>query len=245
MTSGCSTTITPMGRAIGHSAFPFPSGTLIGPSVAPDGTIYIFHSYTNLWSLTATGTKRWEADGIAGSNFPVTPTVSPNGSVIVFGTVFSFGVNGKLAQSTLPMARYCWTLPIAGPSAGMAGPVSFPSDGETVYAPITQIGGVNKLLAVSVNGGGSTGPTLTATGTCPGTATFTVSGATPGASVQIWASRARRFDHHYHWYLLRHNAQPRQSPSSHDRDSGRKGRRDGADQAQFQAMRPASASSRS
>ena len=35
--------------------FPFPSGTLIGPSVAPDGTIYIFHSYTNLWSLTATG----------------------------------------------------------------------------------------------------------------------------------------------------------------------------------------------
>ena len=26
--------------------FPFPSGTLIGPSVGPDGTIYIFHSRT-------------------------------------------------------------------------------------------------------------------------------------------------------------------------------------------------------
>jgi hypothetical protein len=29
-------------------SFPFPSGTLIGPSVAPDGTVYIFHSYQNL-----------------------------------------------------------------------------------------------------------------------------------------------------------------------------------------------------
>jgi hypothetical protein len=71
----------------------------------------------------------------------------------------------------------------------VAGPVSFSNDGQIVYAPITEIGGVNKLVAVSVNGGGNTGPTLTATGTCPGTATITVGGATPGASVQIWASK--------------------------------------------------------
>ena len=169
--------------------FPFPSGTLIGPSVAPDGTIYIFHSYTNLWSLTATGAKRWESDGIAGTNFPVAPTVSPDGSVIVFGTVFSFGVNGKLVAVNASNGAVLWTLAIAGPSAGIAGPVSFSSDGQTIYAPITEIGGVNKLLAVSVNGGGGTGPTLSATGTCPGRATFAVSGATPGASVQIWASK--------------------------------------------------------
>ena len=132
--------------------FPFPSGTLIGPSVAPDGTIYIFHSYTNLWSLTAAGQKRWEVDGVAGSNFPVAPTVSPDGSVIVFGTVFSFGVNGKLVAVNAADGSVLWTLPITGPSAGIAGPVSFSNDGETVYAPITEIGGVNKLLAVSVGG---------------------------------------------------------------------------------------------
>src|SRR4030095_7775898 len=170
-------------------SFPFPSGTLIGPSVAPDGTISFFHSYTNLWSLTATGAKRWESDGIAGTNFPVAPTVSPDGNIIVFGTVFSFGVNGKLVAVNASNGAVLWTLAITGPSAGIAGPVSFSSDGQTVYAPITEIGGVNKLLAVSVNGGASTGPTLSATGTCPGTGTFSVSGATPGASVQIWAGK--------------------------------------------------------
>lgn len=169
-------------------SFPFPSGTLIGPSVAPDGTIYIFHSYVNLWSLTAAGKKRWEIDGIAGTNFPVAPTVSPDGSVIVFGTVFSFGVNGQLVAVNAADGTVLWTLPITGPSAGAAGPISFSNDGATVYAPITEIGGVNKLLAVSVKGGGSMRPSLSATGQCPGAVTITVNGATPGASVQVWAS---------------------------------------------------------
>ena len=132
--------------------FPFPSGTLIGPSVAPDGTIYIFHSNFNLWSLTAAGQKRWEVDGVAGDNFPVAPTVSPDGSVVVFGTFFSFGVNGKLVAVNTANGSVLWTLPITGPSAGIAGQVSFSNDGETVYAPITAIGGGNKLLAVSVRG---------------------------------------------------------------------------------------------
>jgi hypothetical protein len=166
--------------------FPFPSGTLIGPSVAPDGTIYIFHSYTNLWSLTAAGIKRWEADGIAGSNFPVVPTVSPDGSVIVFGTAFSFGMNGKLVAVNATDSSVLWTLPITGPSAGVAGPVAFSTDGNTVYAPITEIGGVNKLWAVSVNGASSAEPVLTLSGSCPGRVTANVTGLTPGASVQIW-----------------------------------------------------------
>ena len=170
-------------------AFPFPSGTLIGPGLAPDGTIYIFHSYVNLWSLTPAGTKRWEVDGIASPNFPVVPTVSPDGSVVVFGTVFSFGVNGKLIAVNAADGAVLWSLPITGPSAGIAGPVSFSSDGKTVYAPVTEIGGVNKLLAVAV--GGSTGgaPSLSVTGSCPGTATITVSGATPNASISVWASK--------------------------------------------------------
>jgi len=133
-------------------SFPFPSGTLIGPSVAPNGTIYIFHSYQNLWSFTPSGSKRWESDGLTGSNFPVIPTVSPDGSVIVFGTVFSFGVNGKLVAVKATDGSVLWELPITGPSAGAAGPVAFSADGQTVYAPVTEIGGVNKLLAVSVRG---------------------------------------------------------------------------------------------
>jgi outer membrane protein assembly factor BamB len=168
-------------------SFPFPSGTLIGPSVGADGTIYIFHAYTNLWSLTPNGSKRWEADGIAGSNFPVEPTVSPDGSTVVFGTVFSFGVNGKLVAVNAADGSVLWNVPIAGPSAGIAGPVAFSHDGQTIYAPITEIGGVNKLLAVRV--GTAMGPSLGVTGTCPGTATITVTGATPGGSIAFYASK--------------------------------------------------------
>ncbi len=168
--------------------FPFPSGTLIGPSLAPDGTIYIFHSNVNLWSLTATGTKRWEVDGIAGNNFPVAPTISPDGSVVVFGTVFSFGVNGKLVAVNSADGAVLWSLPITGPSAGLAGPVSFSNDGRTVYVPVTEIGGVNRLLAVSVQSGVA-GPALSVSGTCPGTGTITVSGATPNAAISIYAGK--------------------------------------------------------
>jgi outer membrane protein assembly factor BamB len=169
--------------------FPFPSGSLIGPSLAPDGTIYIFHSYSNLWSLTSTGTKRWEVDGIAGTNFPVVPTVSPDGSVVVFGTVFSFGVNGKLVAVNATDGAVFWSVPIAGPSAGLAGPVSFSNDGGTVYVPVTEIGGVNKLIAVAVKGNPGGGPSLGITGSCPGSATITVNGATPNAAISIWAGK--------------------------------------------------------
>ena len=171
--------------------FPFPSGTLIGPSLAPDGTIYIFHSYVNLWSLTANGKKRWQVDGVASPNFPVTPTVSPDGSVVVFGTVYSFGVNGKLIAVRASDGGVLWTLPIPGPSAGAAGPVAFSADGKTVYAPITEIGGVNKLWAVSVNGGtgGGDEPVLSVAGSCPGPATLTITGLTPNGPAQVWNGR--------------------------------------------------------
>jgi|GEM_PF-3579946 len=169
-------------------SFPFPSGTLIGPSVAPDGTVYIFHSYQNLWSFTPTGSKRWESDGLTGSNFPVVPTVSPDGSVIVFGTVYSFGVNGKLVAVKASDGSVLWELPITGRSAGAAGPVAFSADGQTVYAPITEISGVNKLWAVSVGASGS-GPALSLTGACPGPITITATGLTPGGSVQLWSGK--------------------------------------------------------
>ncbi len=179
---------TPTGSVRWQFAFPFPSGTLIGPGVGPDGTIYIFHAFSNLWSLTPSGTERWEVDGIAGSNFPVVPTVSPDGSVVVFGTVFSFGVNGALVAVTANNGSLLWTLPITGPSAGMAGPVAFSSDSNTVYAPVSEIGGVNKLLAVSVHGGTPTPtptatPSVTPTPTASSTATATPSVTpTPTAS---------------------------------------------------------------
>jgi outer membrane protein assembly factor BamB len=168
--------------------FPFPSGTLIGPSVGSNGTIYIFHSYTNLWSLTSNATKRWETDGVAGSNFPVEPTVSPDGSTVVFATVFSFGVNGNVVAVNANDGSILWSVPISGPSAGAAGPVAFSNDSETVYVPITEIGGVNKLQAYSVHGE-TTGPVLTVTGACPGAITISVAGTTPGAQVSIYGSK--------------------------------------------------------
>jgi hypothetical protein len=115
--------------------------------------------------------------------------VSPDGSVVVFGTVFSFGVNGKIVAVDAADGSILWSMAISGPSAGIAGPVSFSNDGETVYAPITEIGGVNKLLAVSVQGT-TGGPNLSVTGTCPGTVRMIVTGATPNASVQIYGSKS-------------------------------------------------------
>lgn len=179
----------PDGSRAWSFVFPFPSGTLIGPGVGNDGTIYIFHSYVNLWSLTSNGSKRWEADGIAGSNFPVVPTVSPDGSTVVFATVFSFGVNGKVAAVNANDGSVLWSVPISGLSAGAAGPVAFSNDGQTVYVPITEIGGVNRLAAYSVHGEVSTGPVLAVTGTCPGSITMTMNGVTPGAQVSIYSSK--------------------------------------------------------
>ena len=203
--SGVSRTVaTPSGDALVHDfgalydyqpdgsrrwsfSFPFPSGTLIGPSVAPDGTIYIFHAYSNLWSLTSSGAKRWEADGIAGSNFPVVPTVSPDGTIVAFGTVFSFGQNGKLVAVNATDGSVLWSIPIPGPSAGVAGPVSFSNDASVIYAPITEIGGTNQLIAVQV--GNSAGPVLDVSGTCPGPVTISVTGATPGANLAVWGGK--------------------------------------------------------
>ena len=167
--------------------FPFPSGTLLGLTTGPDATIYIFHQYVNLWSFTPSGTKRWQATGIADGNFPVVPTVSPDGRILVFGTVYAFGVNGKLFAVDTADGSVLWELPITGPSAGMAGPVSFSSDGGTVYAPITEIGGINKLLAVRVTD--DDGPSMTIAGECPGPLTFSVTGLTPGGAVEIWSGK--------------------------------------------------------
>jgi hypothetical protein len=58
--------------------------------------------------------------------------------------------------------------------------------GNTVYAPITEIGGVNRLWAISVNGASSAEPMSAVSGSCPGPVTVKVTGLMPGASVQIW-----------------------------------------------------------
>jgi outer membrane protein assembly factor BamB len=165
--------------------FPFPGGTLVGPSVAADGTIYIFHDLSDLWSFTPSGNKRWETDGVAGSNSPIPATVSPDGKTVVFGTVFAFGKNGGLVAVNAADGMVRWRLPITGASAGAAGPVAFNPDGKVVYLPVTEIAaGVNKLWAVSVTGG----PTLTASGSCPGQAAVSASNLTPGGVAQVWAS---------------------------------------------------------
>lgn len=169
--------------------FPFKAGTLIGPSVGADGTIYIFHNFSDLWSFTPEGVKRWQSDELTDENFPVRPAISPDGSVVVFGTVFSFGVNGKLVAVDAADGSVLWTLPITGPSAGVAGRLAFSNDGQTVYAPITEIGGINRLLAVKVTGGSSGGPSLNVSGTCPGTVTLTIGSATPNGTVELYQSK--------------------------------------------------------
>ncbi len=169
-------------------SFPFPSGTLIGPSVGPEGNVYIFHNYQDLWSFTSAGAVRWTAKGVAGSNFPVEPAISPDGKTIVYATVFSFGVNGSIFAVNAQTGAVLWSKPITGPSAGAAGPAAFSADGQVVYVPLTQIGGVNQLQALSVGAG--SGPSLSITGACPGVATFTLTGLTPNGSAQLYAGKS-------------------------------------------------------
>ena len=181
-------TYTPAGDLAWSFSFPFPSGTLIGPAVGPEGNVYIFHNYQDLWSFTPDGAVRWTAKEVAGTNFPVDPAISPDGKTIVYGTSFSFGVNGSIFAVNAETGAVLWSKPVSGPSAGAAGPASFSADSQTVYVPVTQIGGVNQLLAYSVNGGAQ-GASLTVQGTCPGATTFTLTGLTPNTNAQIYASK--------------------------------------------------------
>ena len=182
-------TYTPAGDLAWSFSFPFPSGTLIGPSVGPEGNVYIFHNYQDLWSFTSAGVVRWTAKGVAGVNFPVDPAISPDGKTVVYATVFSFGVNGSIFAVNAENGSVLWSKPITGPSAGAAGPAAFSADGQVVYVPITQIGGVNQLQALSVGAGG--GPSLSIAGACPGLTTFTMTGLTPNASAQLYAGKTK------------------------------------------------------
>ncbi len=182
-------TFGPGGDVVWSFGFPFPSGTLIGPSVGSDGTIYIFHNYTDLWSLTADGDVRWANTELPSGNFPVVPAVSPDNATLVYATVFSFGVNGSIFAADAADGALLWSVPISGPSAGAAGPAAFSPDGSVAYVPVTSIGGGNELLAVQVREG-TGGPTLAASGTCPGTVTFTLSDFTPNGRAQVYAGRS-------------------------------------------------------
>ncbi len=171
--------------------FPFPDRTLIGPTVANDGTIYIFHDHNNLWSFTPAGVKRWQVDNITDDLSPEMPIASPDGSVVVFGTAYGFGENGELVAVNAANGDVLWRVPITGPSAGSAGPVAFSNDSQTVYAPITELNGVNKLLALRVKDGTGTGqPAVEVAGECPGTVTVNISGITPNASVGLWVGKS-------------------------------------------------------
>jgi hypothetical protein len=179
-------TYTPVGDLAWSFSFPFPSGTLIGPSVGPEGNVYIFHDYQDLWSFTPEGQVRWTSKNAAGTNFPVEPAISPDGKTIVYGTVFSFGVNGSIFAVDSQTGSLIWSRTIQGSSAGASGPAAFSADSSVVYVPVTQINGSNQLLALSVR---NTEPSLSITGSCPGQGTFTLTGLTPSASAQIYASK--------------------------------------------------------
>ena len=181
-------TYTPAGDLAWSFGFPFPSGTLIGPSVGPEGNVYIFHDYQDLWSFTASGTVRWTAKDVAGANFPVEPAISPDGKTIVYATVYSFGVNGAIFAVDAQTGNVLWTIPVKGPSAGGVAPAAFSSDSRVVYVPTSEIGGINHLLAISVGNGGSS-PTLAVTGSCPGTARFRLTGLTPNTAAQVYGSK--------------------------------------------------------
>ena len=181
-------TYGPDGDVVWSFAFPFPSGTLIGPSVGPDGTVYIFHNFIDLWSFTADGDERWTNTDLPAGNFPVVPAIAPDNASVVVGTVFSFGVNGSIYAVDASDGALLWSLPISGPSAGAAGPAAFSPGGSVAYVPLTSIGGGNQLLAIQVREGGET-PMLAAGGVCPGTVDFSLSGFTPNGRAQVYVGR--------------------------------------------------------
>jgi outer membrane protein assembly factor BamB len=104
----------------------------------------------DLWALTADGAVRWVAHGIAEQNFPIVPTVSPDGRTLVFGTVYGFGRNGSIYGVDATDGSLLWSLPVAGTSAGAVGPAAFGPDGRVVYVPVGEIAGANRLLAIAL-----------------------------------------------------------------------------------------------
>lgn len=148
--SGMLYNFAPDGELAWSLPFPFPSGTLIGPRPGPDGALYIFHAYIDLWALTSDGSVRWVANGIAAGSFPIAPTVSPDGRTLVFGTVYGFGHNGSIFGVDTADGSVLWSLPVEGASAGAVGPAGFSPDGRVVYVPVGELSGANRLLAIAV-----------------------------------------------------------------------------------------------
>ncbi|MDX1421173.1 MAG: PQQ-binding-like beta-propeller repeat protein, partial [Rubricoccaceae bacterium] len=141
------TKFSPDGDLLWRYNFPSPVGLLRDPAIGPDGTVYVQES-RSLWAFHPDGSVRYEVQ-IVDSGFPVQPTVSPDGSLLltqasVEGTQYLIALNAADGSERWRVAIPYITDP----------PYTFTSDGDVVYVPL-RAGGLApvELMAVYVGDG--------------------------------------------------------------------------------------------
>jgi len=152
----------PAGDVVWSHNFPIPGGGFTGPGTGPDNAAFVFHSYGDLWAFNSDGSIRWVVDNIAGSNFPVIPTVASDNEALVFGTVYSFGRNGSVFALDPSSGQILWTIPVTGLSEGVSAPAVFSADGNVVYVPHTSVYSTvpSRLVAIQVHAVSQTAPVV-------------------------------------------------------------------------------------
>lgn len=121
--------------------------------VGPDNHVYAWQG-ARLISMTASGQVRWSRIQPI-NNFPWRAVVAPDLQTLVSGSVYGFGENGTIVAVDPTDGQALWSLPVTGPSAGVAGPVAFSPDGSVAYVPVSTLSTAepDQLWAVRVRSG--------------------------------------------------------------------------------------------
>lgn len=121
------------------------------PATGPREAVFLTHSVYDLSAIRPDGSLLWTVEDAANGRFPVRPTVSPDGSVVLLPSSLAFGSNGELRAFDAADGSLLWSLALTGDSAGAAGPAVFGPHGMVAYLPVTTRTATT-IVAVQVRG---------------------------------------------------------------------------------------------
>jgi murein DD-endopeptidase MepM/ murein hydrolase activator NlpD len=125
-------------------------GSMSPPTVAPDGTIYVW--YNQLWALDANGQVKWSTPFLTPYTAS-TPAIAPDGSILVAVSDYSLGGVSKL-QSFFPSGQPQWSIDLVQGIGFVAPQVAIDAQGSAYvsFNSARQNTSTPLLFAVSKDG---------------------------------------------------------------------------------------------
>ncbi len=113
-------------------------------AVGPEGNSYISHATNKVVSLTPTGATRWSVASALPAPYYYPPTVSPDGSSIIYTTTGSGSTAGYVTALRTSDGSKLWEMTLPAPSEGYGpvrgyGGVRFSPDGNVAYVPAVSV----------------------------------------------------------------------------------------------------------